>query len=103
MYSKVEIPKEFPMTRRDRMATALEEAFSPHQLEILDESHLHHGHSGWREGGETHYRVKIVSSAFSGKSRVERHRMVNEALAGELQGGLHALAISAKSPEEAAA
>lgn len=88
------------MTRRDRMATLLERAFSPERLEIVDESHLHHGHAGWREGGETHYRVKIVSSAFAGKSRIDRHRMVNEALKEELAAGLHALAISPKAPGE---
>lgn len=88
------------MTRRDRMATQLERAFSPERLEILDESHLHHGHAGWREGGETHYRVRIVSSAFAGKGRVDRHRMVNDALKDELASGLHALAISARAPGE---
>lgn len=88
------------MTRRDRMATLLEEAFSPQRLEILDESHLHHGHAGWREGGETHYRVLVVSPAFSGKSRIDRHRMVNTALKSELDAGLHALAITARAPEE---
>lgn len=88
------------MTRRDRMATQLDAAFSPHRLEILDESHLHHGHAGWREGGETHYRILVVAPAFSGKSRVDRHRMVNEALKQEFDDGLHALAITARAPEE---
>ena len=53
------------MTRRDRIEASLEEAFHPQELEILDESHLHHGHAGWREGGETHFRVKLVADAFT--------------------------------------
>ena len=64
-------------------------------LDVQDESHQHAGHSGSRPGGETHYRVNIVSEAFQGKSRIERHRMVNTALAQELAGGVHALAIHA--------
>jgi BolA protein len=68
---------------------------------VEDESHHHVGHAGHRPGGETHYRVYIVSDAFRGKSRVERHRMVNAALAAELAGGIHALAIHAAAPGEA--
>ncbi|ESR24108.1 BolA family protein [Lutibaculum baratangense] len=89
------------MSRRDRIAALLETAFSPERMEILDESHLHHGHAGWREGGETHYRVLVVSSAFEAKNLIERHRMVNEALKPELDAGLHALAITARAPGEA--
>ena len=62
---------------------------------MVDESHQHAGHAGHRPGGETHFRVYIVSEAFQGKSRLERHRLVNETLAGELAGGVHALAIHA--------
>jgi BolA protein len=62
----------------------LREAFSPDSLQVVDESHLHEGHAGHRAGGETHFRVYIVSSAFKGKSRVERHRMINSTLAAEL-------------------
>jgi BolA protein len=87
-------------TRHDRIAAALKEALSPTVLEVLDESEQHHGHSGWREGGETHYRVRIVSPAFTGQSRVARHRMVTEALAAEFSGGMHALAIEARAPGE---
>ena len=65
---------------------------------MQDESHQHAGHAGSRPGGETHYRVYIVSEAFQGKSRIERHRMVNTALAQELAGGVHALAIHASAP-----
>jgi BolA protein len=84
----------------ERITTKLEQALAPARLAVIDESHQHHGHSGWREGGETHFRVDIVSQAFAGKSRLERHRLVNAALAEELAGGVHALAIVARAPEE---
>jgi len=88
------------MRMADRIERKLRARFAPDRLSVADESHKHFGHSGWREGGETHFSVALVSQAFNGRSRVERHRMVNEALADELAGGVHALAISAKSPEE---
>ncbi len=88
------------MAMKDIITDRLREAFSPESLEVVDESHLHEGHAGHRPGGETHYRVYIVSPAFKGKSRVERHRMINSALAAELAGGVHALAIHAKAPGE---
>ena len=69
-------------------------------MRIEDESHRHEGHAGHRPGGQTHYRVYIVSQAFKGKSRLECHRMINQTLAGELQGGVHALAIHASAPGE---
>ncbi len=78
----------------------LREAFTPESLDVIDESHLHEGHSGHRPGGETHFRVYIVSDAFKGKSRIERHRMINIALAAELAGSVHALAIKAQAPGE---
>lgn len=84
----------------ERISTKLREAFAPLRLEVIDESHHHQGHGGWREGGETHFRVHIVSEAFVGKGRLERHRLVNQALAAELSGGVHALAIGAKAPGE---
>ncbi len=83
------------MTVKDAITNKLREAFSPESLNVTDESHLHEGHSGHRPGGETHFRVYIVSDAFEGKSRVERHRMINTALAAELAGPVHALAITA--------
>jgi BolA protein len=89
------------MTVRDLIAGKLTAAFAPERLEVLDESHRHVGHAGHRPGGETHFRVYIVSDSFRGKSRLERHRMVNEALSGELAGGVHALAIHASAPGEA--
>jgi BolA protein len=78
-------------------------AFAPASLRVIDESHQHEGHAGHRPGGETHFRVYIVSESFQGKSRVERHRMINAALAQELAGGVHALAIHANAPGEAEA
>ena len=88
------------MTTRQIITNKLSEAFLPESLEVQDESHLHEGHAGHRPGGETHFRVYIVSQAFQGKSRIERHRMINTTLAGELAGSVHALAIHAKSPGE---
>ena len=79
----------------------LREAFTPESLDVIDESHLHEGHSGHRPGGETHFRVNIVSRAFEGKSRIERHRMITSTLAAELAGPVHALAIKAEVPGEA--
>ena len=83
-------------------AISLNSAFSPQSLKVEDESHLHAGHSGHRPEGQTHYRVYIVSDAFKGKSRIDRHRMINAALAAELAAGVHALAIHAAAPGEGA-
>jgi BolA family transcriptional regulator, general stress-responsive regulator len=88
------------MTTRQTITNKLREAFFPESIEVQDESHLHEGHAGHRAGGETHFRVYIVSQAFKGKSRLERHRMVNATLSSELAGTVHALAIHAKAPEE---
>jgi BolA protein len=88
------------MTLQLWITQALQERLHPAELTVTDESEQHHGHAGWREGGETHFRLHIVSEAFSGKSRVERHRLVNEVLKGAFDRGLHALAIHAKAPEE---
>jgi BolA protein len=91
------------MSTRDIIINKLREAFLPESLDVTDESHLHEGHAGHRPGGETHFRVYIVSPSFKGKSRVERHRMINAALAAELAGSVHALAIHAQAPGEARA
>jgi len=88
------------MTTQNAITEKLREAFSPQSLEVLDESHLHEGHAGHRPGGETHFRIYIVSPAFQGKSRIERHRMINATLAAELAGTVHALAIHAQAPGE---
>ena len=86
----------------EQITRKLTEAFHPDDLRVVDESHQHHGHAGHRPGGESHFRLYIVSQAFLGKSRIERHRMINRALAGELAGGVHALAIHASAPGEPA-
>lgn len=77
------------------------ERFAPTSLSVEDESHLHAGHAGSRPGGETHFRIDVVSDAFVGKSRIDRHRMVNDALSEAFgRHGLHALAIRARGPGE---
>jgi len=88
------------MRIQDLITQKLTKAFAPESLSVVDESHMHAGHAGARPGGETHYRVHIVSDAFRGKSRVDRHRMINATLAGELAGSVHALAIHASAPGE---
>ena len=81
----------------------IEQALKPERLEVIDESHLHAGHAGAREGGESHFRLVIVASAFDGLTRVARQRMINEILRDELAGPIHALAMKTLTPEEAAA
>lgn len=71
----------------------LKDSFAPERLEVFDESEQHRGHAGWREGGQTHFRVVIRAAAFNGESRVSRQRMVNRALAEELAGPIHALSL----------
>ncbi|GLK79374.1 BolA family protein [Methylopila turkensis] len=88
------------MTVRARIEAKLTQAFAPVRLEVIDESHLHAGHAGARPEGETHFRVRVVSQAFSGVGRIDRHRRVNALLAEELAGPVHALAIDARAPEE---
>ena len=88
------------MRTEDVITRKLVDAFAPQSLEVLDESHQHAGHAGHRPGGQTHFRVYIVAEAFRGKSRVDRHRLINSALAAELAGGVHALAIHAAAPGE---
>ena len=88
------------MPMKDTIAMKLASAFQPQQLDVVDESHQHVGHAGHRPGGETHFTVYIVAEAFRGKGRLERHRMINQTLSGELAGGVHALAIHASAPGE---
>ncbi len=78
----------------------LTEALAPTRLEIVDDSHRHAGHAGSREGGESHFNVTIEAPAFEGQSRVARQRMVYAALAEELAGPVHALAVTALAPGE---
>jgi BolA protein len=79
----------------------LERAFAPARVEVEDESHLHKGHAGARPGGESHFRVTLVSPAFEGLSRVARQRAVNDVLREELSGPVHALAMKVLTPGEA--
>ena len=79
----------------------MNERLAPVYLHVEDQSNQHIGHAGWREGGETHFDLDIVSAAFEGKSRVERHRVVNQAVSEAFQRGLHALTIRARAPGEA--
>jgi len=83
-----------------RIETKLQAALAPLVLEVRDDSEQHRGHGGWREGGETHFHVTLVSQAFEGLGRVERHRLVNRLLAEELAGRVHALSLSLLTPKE---
>lgn len=85
----------------DRIRSKLDQAFAPTRLDIQDDSAKHSGHSGAREGGESHFSVVIVSEAFKGQSRVARQRQVNAVLAEELKGPVHALSLQTLTPEEA--
>ncbi len=89
------------MTMKERIAAKLTRGLDPEALDIVDESGRHQGHAGAREGGETHYRVHIVSEAFVGKGRLERHRLVYTLLADEFAAGVHALALQTLAPGEA--
>jgi BolA protein len=88
------------MSVEARIREKLLQALEPTRLDIVNESHLHAGHRDAPGTGESHFRVLVVSPAFAGKSRIERHRLVNEALAAELKGPVHALAIRAYVPGE---
>ena len=87
------------MAVADRIRQKLTEAFHPEALEVVDESHLHKGHAGYRPGGESHYRIRITATVFGGLSRVAAHRMIYDALGEEIAGGVHAIAIEAKGPQ----
>lgn len=89
---------ETRVSLKDWIAETLDRELSPSELTVEDESHQHAGHGGWREAGETHFRIDVVSDAFAGKTRVERHRIVNGLLAPAFARGLHALAINARGP-----
>ena len=80
------------------MKAKLDAAFSPSFLDLVDESNQHHGHSGAHPSGESHFRVRISGAGFQGKSRVQQHRLINEALAAELKSRVHALAIEVIQP-----
>lgn len=82
------------------MRKRLETALKPKQLEIYDESNKHFGHYGERARPETHFYVEIISEEFKDKTRLDRHRMINEAVADLFRGGMHSLEINAKAPGE---
>ena len=86
------------MSVRDQIAEKLSVKFTPSHLEVIDESEKHRGHGGYREGGETHFRVRIASPKLDGMSRVAQHRAVMETLDAELKSGVHALAIEVVRP-----
>ena len=88
------------MTVEHSIKEKLTQAFAPEALDVVNDSHRHAGHAGSPGTGESHFSIKVVSDAFAGKSRLERHRMVNAVLAEELAGKIHALAITALAPSE---
>lgn len=85
----------------NRLRAKILAALRPVSLSIVDESARHAGHAGAREGGESHFRVRIVSAEFAGLSRVERQRRVYAAVADELAGAVHALTLTTLTPDEA--
>lgn len=87
----------------DRLRAKLNQALAPQQLEIHDDSAKHSGHAGAREGGESHFSIRVVSGRFEGLNRVARQRLINAALAEELAGPVHALSLQALTPAEYAA
>ncbi len=88
------------MSVEETMKAKLEQAFAPVSLSIVNDSARHAGHGGDDGSGESHFSLDIESAAFAGKNRVERHRMVNDVLAEELAGRIHALAVKARAPGE---
>jgi stress-induced morphogen len=91
------------LSRAERMQKLLTAQFAPQKIVIEDQSALHHGHAGAQPGGQTHYRLTLVSTAFEGQSRVSRQRSVYHALREEFETGLHALSLDLKTPSEAGA
>lgn len=81
------------MTVTNEIRSRLEDAFHPRTLDVVDESERHRGHSGYQEGGESHFRVTIAAEAFEPMNRIERHRAVHDALGRDLVGRIHALAL----------
>ncbi|MCY4460755.1 MAG: BolA family transcriptional regulator [Albidovulum sp.] len=80
----------------DEIQEKLARAFSPESLEVIDESESHRGHSGWRDGGETHFRIIIEAEELMKLGRIERHRAIHKALSPEPMARIHALAITVK-------
>ncbi len=101
-FEVAQIPHESArMSRQETIETTLNAAFQPERLIVINESEHHAGHlPAGEDGPETHMRVRIVSAAFEGMNRVARHRAINDVLAEEFKGGLHALAVEAAAPGE---
>lgn len=89
------------MSAEQRLREKLMIALEPTRLDVVNESELHAGHRSSPGTGQSHFRVLVVSPKFTGLSRVERHRLVNDVIADELDGGIHALALSTYAPGEA--
>ncbi len=88
--------------KTETMRAKLEAAFAPSLLDLVDESEKHRGHAGYQGGGESHFRLTIISTKFEGQSRLQRQREINEVLREELSGPIHALSVTAKTPDEVA-
>ena len=86
------------MSRRMRIEEKLAQTFTIERLEVIDESESHRGHAGFQEGGESHFRVRLISTDFVGQSRIARHRAVHAALGKDLMGEIHALALDLSTP-----
>ena len=86
------------MSRMDEIKFKLQQKFAIQELEVLDESEQHRGHVGFQEGGESHFRVRLVTEAFNGQSRIQRHRAVHSALGKELLNTIHALVLELDTP-----
>ncbi|NBW05164.1 MAG: BolA family transcriptional regulator [Alphaproteobacteria bacterium] len=82
------------MATAEMITQKLVAAFQPEAIDVQDVSHQHAGHAGWREGGGTHFEVTMRAAVFAGKSRLQRHRLVNEVLADDLAGSIHALQLN---------
>ncbi len=84
----------------EKMTEKLKNAFEPSSFELIDDSESHRGHGGWRDGGESHFRLRMTSVHFEGQGRVQRQRAVNKVLAEELAGPVHALDMELRAPGE---
>ncbi|MEM9013688.1 MAG: BolA family protein [Pseudomonadota bacterium] len=91
------------MSVANHISEKLTNALPGAEVSVKDESHLHVGHAGAREGGESHFRLRIVAAQFEGLTRVARQRLVNKVLEDELAGPVHALAMATLTPKEATA
>lgn len=81
------------MLVKDKISAAIQSALQPEHLEVVDESEMHRGHAGYRDGGQSHFRVTIRCAALDDLSRIARHRAIHNAIGAEMLGDIHALAI----------